>query len=114
MRFLLRRIWYRRKVSGTFQVTCVPQVDLAVPLLFNTSGALGVGRVRDRVIADGGIAVVRPVVTLTCCVDHAVWNGMAAARFLSGVSDVLEAGDFAPACDVNLIDRRDAVPALES
>lgn len=96
LRFLLNRIWYRRKVSGTFQVTFVPQVDVAAPLLFNTAAALGVGRVRDRVIAVDGAAVVRPVVTLVCCVDHSVWNGRAAARFLRGMSRILESGDFDP------------------
>jgi pyruvate dehydrogenase E2 component (dihydrolipoamide acetyltransferase) len=100
LRFLLSRIWYRRKVSGTFQVTCVPQVDVAAPLLFNTSAALGVGRVQDRVVALNGIATVRPVVTLTCCVDHAVWNGMAAAKFLTGLREVLESAEFAPSLAV--------------
>ena len=95
--FLLRQTWYRRKVSGTFQVTCVPQVDVVVPLVFNTSGALGIGRVRDRVVAVNGVPMVRPVVTLTCCFDHSVWNGMAAARFLTGLRQVLESGEFAPA-----------------
>ena len=94
--FLLRQTWYRRKVSGTFQITCVPQVDLAVPLVFNTSAALGIGRVRDRVVAVNGVPAVRPVVTLTCCIDHSVWNGMAAAKFLMGVREVLESGEFAP------------------
>jgi len=96
MRFLLNRIWYRRKVSGTFQVTCVPQVDAAVPLLFNTSAALGIGRVKDRVVAVDGVPAVRPMVTMTCCVDHSVWNGMDAAKFLIGVRQILESGEFAP------------------
>jgi pyruvate/2-oxoglutarate dehydrogenase complex dihydrolipoamide acyltransferase (E2) component len=94
--FLLRRPWYRRKASGTFQVTCLPQVDLCAPLLFNTAAALGVGRVRDRVVAVNGQPAVRPTVTLYCCVDHSVWNGMAAAKFLSSLREVLETGEFAP------------------
>jgi pyruvate/2-oxoglutarate dehydrogenase complex dihydrolipoamide acyltransferase (E2) component len=93
--FLLRRVWYRRKVSGTFQVTCIPQVDLCAPLLFNTAAALGVGRVRDRVVAVNSQPVVRPMVTLYCCVDHAVWNGMAAAKFLSALREIVESGEFA-------------------
>jgi pyruvate dehydrogenase E2 component (dihydrolipoamide acetyltransferase) len=95
LRFLLNRVWYRRKVSGTFQVTCVPQVDVAVPLLFNTAAALGIGRVRDRVVAINGSPAVRPMVTVTCCVDHAVWNGMDAARFLTEFKNIIESGDFA-------------------
>jgi pyruvate/2-oxoglutarate dehydrogenase complex dihydrolipoamide acyltransferase (E2) component len=93
--FLLRRLWYRRKVSGTFQVTCVPKVDVAAPLVFNTAAALGIGRVADRVVAEGGVPVVRTMVTLTCCVDHAVWNGMDAARFLAALRDVLDSVEFA-------------------
>ncbi len=92
---LLRQPWYRRKASGTFQVTCLPQVDLCAPLLFNTAAALGVGRVRDQVVAVNGQAVVRPTVTLFCCVDHTVWNGMAAARFLNALRGIVESGEFA-------------------
>ncbi len=92
--FLLRRPTIRRKLSGTFQVTCVRQVDLAAPFLFNTAAALGVGRVRDKVVPENGNPVVRPIVTLCCCVDHAQWNGMAAARFLVALRDILESGGF--------------------
>ena len=95
--FAMRRIWYRRKISGTFQISSVPQVDVFAPMLFNTAAVLGVGRVRDRVIAENGFPVVRPVVSLTCCLDHSVWNGKAAATFLSELRQVLESGDFAPA-----------------
>jgi pyruvate/2-oxoglutarate dehydrogenase complex dihydrolipoamide acyltransferase (E2) component len=92
--FLLRRPSIRRKLSGTFQVTCVRQVDLAAPFLFNTAAALGVGRVRDKVVAENGRPVVRPMVTLCCCVDHAQWNGMAAAKFLAELRDIIESGNF--------------------
>jgi pyruvate/2-oxoglutarate dehydrogenase complex dihydrolipoamide acyltransferase (E2) component len=92
--FMLRRSWYRRKVSGTFQVTCLPQVDLFAPFLFNSAAALGVGGVRERVVALNGQPVVRPMVTLSCCLDHAQWNGMAAALFLTTLRDILESGEF--------------------
>ena len=95
IRFLLRRSWYRRKVSGTFQVSCLAQVDLFAPFLFNTAAALGVGRVRDKVVAVNGQAVVRPTVTLSCCIDHAQWNGMAAAKFLTVIREIVESGEFA-------------------
>lgn len=96
LRFLLRRLWYRRKVSGTFQISCVPQVDVIAPLLFNTCAALGIGRVREAVVAENGTPAVRPVVTLTCCLDHSMWNGLAAAKFLSAFRQILVSGDFAP------------------
>jgi pyruvate dehydrogenase E2 component (dihydrolipoamide acetyltransferase) len=100
LRFVFRRVWLRRRISGTFQVTCVPQVDVIAPLIFNTAAAVGVGRVRDRVIAVDGVPVVRPVVTFTCCLDHSVWNGMAAARFLIGLRQILESSDFVSASEL--------------
>jgi pyruvate/2-oxoglutarate dehydrogenase complex dihydrolipoamide acyltransferase (E2) component len=96
LRLLLQKVWYRRKVSGTFQISCIPHVDFFAPMLFNTTAALGIGRVREAVIAVNGVPTVRPVVTLTCCLDHAVWNGMEAARFLMGLREVLQSGEFAP------------------
>ena len=105
--FLLRRCWYRRKASGTFQVTSLPQVDLFAPLLFNTAGALGVARVSDRVVAVNGQAVVRPIVTLYCCFDHRAWNGMAVATFLTELKAIVESGEFAPM----MIASRSAAPA---
>ena len=53
---------------------------------------LAVGRVSDRVIAQAGQAVVRPVATLTLSVDHRVADGAAAARFLDDIAKALEAG----------------------
>ena len=53
---------------------------------------LAVGRVSDRVIAQAGQAVVRPVATLTLSVDHRVADGAAAARFLDDIVKALEAG----------------------
>jgi pyruvate/2-oxoglutarate dehydrogenase complex dihydrolipoamide acyltransferase (E2) component len=93
--WLLRRPWYRRKVSGTFQVTCLPPVDLFVPFLFNTTAALGVGQVCDRVVAVNRQAVVCPTVIFCCAFDHAVWNGSAAATFLTALRTIIESGEFA-------------------
>jgi len=90
IRFLLNRLWYRRMVSGTFQVSVVPTVDLFVPFLFNTAAALGGGRVRDRVVAVNGQAEIRPIMELACCFDHKVWNGMDGANFLNAVKEELE------------------------
>jgi pyruvate dehydrogenase E2 component (dihydrolipoamide acetyltransferase) len=90
IRFLLNQIWYRRRASGTFQVTVVSNVDLAVPFLFNTAAALGAGRVRDRVVAIDGRIAIRPTLILSCCCDHKVWSGMDTARFLNAVKAELE------------------------
>jgi pyruvate dehydrogenase E2 component (dihydrolipoamide acetyltransferase) len=89
-RLLLARPWYRRLASGTFQVSVVPTVDFFVPFLFNTAGALGAGRVRDRVVAIEGRVEIRPILILTCCIDHKIWNGMDAAKFLNAVKSCLE------------------------
>lgn len=90
VRHLLNRPGFRRKASGTFQVTVVSTVDYCVPFLFNTAGALGAGRIQDRVVAARNRVEIRPTVMLTCCVDHKIWNGMDAAKFLNGVKDCLE------------------------
>jgi pyruvate/2-oxoglutarate dehydrogenase complex dihydrolipoamide acyltransferase (E2) component len=90
IRYLLSRAWYRRMASGTFQVSVVSSVDVCVPFLFNTAGVLSAGRVQDRVVALDGRAQIRPMLTLTCCVDHKIWNGMDAAEFLGSVKSCLE------------------------
>ena len=53
---------------------------------------LAVGRVRDRVVARDGGAVVAPVVTLTLSVDHRVVDGAPAAAFLADLAGRLETG----------------------
>jgi pyruvate dehydrogenase E2 component (dihydrolipoamide acetyltransferase) len=90
VRFLLGRLWYRRRASGTFQVTVISSVDLCVPFLFNTAAALSAGRVQDRVVPIEGRIEIRPMLVLVCCIDHKVWNGMDAAKFLTSVKSNLE------------------------
>ena len=92
LRFLFGRVGFRRRLAGTFQVSCIGGVDLVVPFLFNTSAVLGVGRVRDRVVAAGGQPAVRPMVTLACCIDHKAWDGVKTARFQTEVRRILEEG----------------------
>ncbi len=93
LRLLLNRLRIRREASGTFHVSCVPTMDIAVPFLFNTSAILGVGQVRERVVVENSQPRVRTTVNLTCCVDHKVWNGMQAERFLRAVKEILESGE---------------------
>jgi pyruvate dehydrogenase E2 component (dihydrolipoamide acetyltransferase) len=90
VRFLMGRLWYRRRASGTFQVTVISSVDLSAPFLFNTAAALGAGGVRDRVVPIDGRIEIRPMLVLACCIDHKVWNGMDAAKFLNSVKSNLE------------------------
>lgn len=92
-RFILRRlIWRvgaRRQENGTFQVSCLAGVDQFVPLLFVTTGILGVGRVKERVVVRDGKPVVRPTAIVSCGVDHKVWDGRAAQDFLRDLEAVL-------------------------
>lgn len=93
MRMLQAQIPLRRQSIGTFQVTCLSGVDVVVPLKFATAGIVGVGRVRDQVIAVDGQPVVRPVVTVSCCVDHKVWDGARATLFLTTLGAILTSGE---------------------
>jgi hypothetical protein len=92
LRMLFRIPAFRRKGSGTFQVSLVPNVDQALTPMFSASAILIAGCVRDRVVAINGKPAVRPMATLTCCADHGVWDGRAGERFLLAVRNVLETG----------------------
>ena len=58
------------------------------------AGILAVGAIVDRVVAIGGEAAVRPMVTLTLSCDHRVVDGAQAAAFLKDV--VAAIGDVKP------------------
>jgi pyruvate/2-oxoglutarate dehydrogenase complex dihydrolipoamide acyltransferase (E2) component len=90
IRAALRSSAGRRKFVGTFQISVLPEVDLIATAMFGTSAILMAGRVTDRVVAVEGEAVVRPMITLTCCADHRVFDGKAAGRFLGAVREVLQ------------------------
>jgi pyruvate/2-oxoglutarate dehydrogenase complex dihydrolipoamide acyltransferase (E2) component len=95
LRFMFASPAQRRKVAGTFQVSVVP-VDWALTAAFVATGVLIAGAVRPRVVPHEGQCVVRQTMILTLSVDHGVWDGKAAARFLAGVRSELEAPDSAP------------------
>jgi 2-oxoacid dehydrogenases acyltransferase (catalytic domain) len=90
LRLLYHSFDFRRKGSGTFQVSTAPGVDSFATPLFNASGILTAGKVRDRVIAVSGSPAVRPTVILTCSADHRLWNGQSCQRFLLAVQEILE------------------------
>ena len=89
LRWCFRRVWFRRKLAGTFQISCLP-ADILVPFLFTSGAALGVGRVRDKVVAVDGQPVVRPMLTIACIIDHKAWDGVRAISFLDEVRQLLE------------------------
>ncbi len=51
---------------------------------------LAVGRIVDRVLPLGGMAVVQPAVTLTLSCDHRAVDGARAGAFLQAVAEILE------------------------
>jgi hypothetical protein len=64
LRGLNRSLKWRTRIVGHFQVTCLNNIDVVVPLVFYSSAILGVGAIRDRVMASNGLPVVRPTVWL--------------------------------------------------
>lgn len=93
-RWLLRR-WYghfssRRRLAGTFEVSCDPNADVVVPLRFYTDAILSAGRVRDVVVEVDGQPAIRPMACLTLCVDHVALDGVRGAAIVNAVKDVLE------------------------
>jgi pyruvate dehydrogenase E2 component (dihydrolipoamide acetyltransferase) len=50
---------------------------------------LAVGGIADRVVAIKGLAVIRPMMTLTISCDHRVADGARAARFLSDLAEAV-------------------------
>lgn len=93
LRLLNGNLSFRRKLVGTFQVSCMPSVDVITSFLFYTGSILGAGSVRDRVVAVDGKAVVRPTVWLTICVDHTAMDGRRGADLLGAITDVLESDE---------------------
>jgi hypothetical protein len=90
LRLLQKTFWFRRKLVGTFQVSCLPSVDVITSFLFYTGSILCAGRVCDRVVAERGQAVVKPTIWLTICVDHASMDGRRAGDLLNAVQGILE------------------------
>lgn len=82
------------ELSGaTFTVASVGMfgVDALVPVIVPPqAGILGVGQVRERVVAVDGVPAVRPAVELTLVCDHRAVYGAGAARFLARVGVLLQ------------------------
>lgn len=93
-RFILRllgsSLWFRRRLVGTFQMTCMTNVDMVFPLGFYSGMALGIGRVTDRVLAVAGQPVVRPSVWFMMPIDHRCVDGRLAGVLMDAIVRVLE------------------------
>jgi pyruvate/2-oxoglutarate dehydrogenase complex dihydrolipoamide acyltransferase (E2) component len=90
LRWFGKYFWFRRKLVGTFQVSCLPSVDVVASFLFYTGAILGAGNICDRVLAVDGEAVVRTSVWLTVCIDHMAMDGRRAGDLLNAVKKILE------------------------
>jgi pyruvate dehydrogenase E2 component (dihydrolipoamide acetyltransferase) len=89
LRLLFGSLRFRRRMVGTFQVSTLP-VDAATVFQFMSSAVLGVGRIKDRVVAVDGAPTVRPTALLTLTIDHRALDGAKAARLLTAIRQVLE------------------------
>jgi pyruvate dehydrogenase E2 component (dihydrolipoamide acetyltransferase) len=79
--------------GATFTVSDLGRygVDAFLPILGEgQAGALGAGRVADRVVPVHGRPQVRPMLTLTLACDHRAVDGPVAARFLGELAEALE------------------------
>jgi hypothetical protein len=93
LRVLNRSLTFRRRIVGTFQVTCLNNVDIVVPLVFYSSAILGVGAIRDRVVASEGKAVVRPTAWLSGTADHSATDGLRGGDVLRAIKEILESDE---------------------
>jgi len=66
-------------------------IDQFSAILQPPEGAiLAVGRIVEKPVALNGEIVIRPTMTLTLSIDHRVLDGVAGARFLQRVKDLIE------------------------
>jgi pyruvate dehydrogenase E2 component (dihydrolipoamide acetyltransferase) len=88
-----RRLRPEQLVGGTFTVNNYGSLGvwLGTPIIKPGEVAnLGVGRVQERPVARGGVAVVRPIVALAVSGDHRVLDGHTLAAFVSDVVALIE------------------------
>ena len=91
-RFLKSAAW-RHKHMGTVHISFLRDVDFFVPLTPFVGIGIGAGRVRDLAVVEDGAVNVRPVMTISCCGDHAVWDGLTASRFVNDLREILAGGE---------------------
>jgi NADPH:quinone reductase-like Zn-dependent oxidoreductase/pyruvate/2-oxoglutarate dehydrogenase complex dihydrolipoamide acyltransferase (E2) component len=114
IRMLQRSFWFRRRIVGTFQVTSVPTADLAVPLQFYAGSILSFGRVHSSVVAVGGAVEVRPMLSLTICVEHVTTDAMRAGALLSEIASILESEELVDEARGAASDRVPVIGATKS
>jgi pyruvate/2-oxoglutarate dehydrogenase complex dihydrolipoamide acyltransferase (E2) component len=71
----------------------VNALDVAMLLTTTAAASIGVGAVRERVIAVDGRPEVRPTLVLACSMDHKAWDGVAVAKFQTEMRRILESDE---------------------
>lgn len=89
LRWLNRTFWFRRRLVGCFQITCLTGTDWVVPLTFYSGMGLGFGQVRDAVLASDGAPAVRPAAWITVSFDHKVHDGQRVITLLRHIEEAL-------------------------
>ncbi len=106
MGFLLKRGWiraalvrhflksaaWRRRYMGTVHISFLKDLDFFAPLTPFVGMGVGAGRVKERVVVQDGAVCIRPMMTISCSCDHAVWDGLTASRFINEVTSILADG----------------------
>jgi pyruvate dehydrogenase E2 component (dihydrolipoyllysine-residue acetyltransferase) len=95
LRLMLSRVSVVKEMTGTFYVTCFPQVSFGATFKFMTSSALSFSRVEDRVVVRDGQPIVRPMTTFGLTLDHRLWTGSSASALLKELKKILESGELA-------------------
>lgn len=90
LRLLQRTFWFRRRLVGTFQVTCVPGCDILGPMVLYSGSILGVGRIAERVLAVAGRPEVRMSAWVCIAFDHRTMDGRISSALLQTIRQVLE------------------------
>jgi len=93
MPLFLRSAKWRRDHMGTVMVTFLKDAEMFVPLTPYSGLIVAAGQVRDCVMAVNGKVCVRLAMTLSCCVDHKVWDGLTGAKFMTEVKKILVDGE---------------------
>lgn len=79
--------------GGTFTVSNLGMygVDLFTAILTEgQAGILAVGRIADRVVAQDGVAMVKPAMLMSLSCDHRLVDGARAAEFMRTLVDLIE------------------------
>lgn len=82
--------------GGTFTITNFGSLGswFATPILnYPEVAILGLGRIREKPIAENGKVKIKPVMPLSLTFDHRVLDGAYAIRFLNGVMKILQKYD---------------------